>query len=100
MIENLVGPLLRQFGITGVSVSVLALLVAVALYARRAASVGGLVVGTASTVRHDVMVVSLVLALLLVIGLFEADMARGRELWRSVQAVDWGALFERLGRAI
>lgn len=81
MLSDLVREVVQAIGIEGVSAGVLALLVAVALYAHKAASTGQRVVHAGSTVQHDLKVVAVVLALLLVAGVLEGvDVARTREL--------------------
>ena len=95
---SLLAPLVRLIGLEGVGAGAL-LLVALALYAHKAASVGGVVVSGASTVRHDLQIVAVVLAVLLVLGVLSADPQRTQELLRLGQ--EWLArqrLLEQLTR--
>ncbi|NHN59827.1 MULTISPECIES: hypothetical protein [Halorussus] len=80
MLAEIVREAVRAFGVQGVSAGVLALLVAVALYAHKLGSAGSKAVHAGSTVRHDLQVVALVLAGLLVLGVATLDVARAREL--------------------
>lgn len=89
MLTELVRQAVHAVGIQGVSAGVLALLVAVALYSHKAASTGHRVVHAGSTATHDVKVVALVLAVLLVLGVLE-----GVDVHRTQQLV------QRLGRWI
>ncbi|EMA14502.1 hypothetical protein [Haloarcula marismortui] len=97
ILRELLEPLLRALGVQGVSVVALAVLLSVALYAHKISTVGGLAVSAGSTVRHDLQVVALVLAVLLFLGVASLDMARIQELiYLAQQRVEWGALLERL----
>lgn len=53
---------------------------ALVLYTRRAATVGGLVVGTAWRATRDAQIVAVVLLVLVVVGLFHPDLQRANEL--------------------
>ena len=83
MIEYLT-PWLRQVfaqhGLGGVSVVTVVVLGALVLYTRRAATVGGLVVGTASRATRDAQIVALALLALVLAGLFHPDLQRANEL--------------------
>ena len=83
-------PLVREFlqavGLEGISAIGLVALLSVALYTHRAAAVGGTVVGTAATVGHDIKVVSVTLAILLVLGVIAVNPARAMELFHSAGA--------------
>ena len=70
----------RAIGIQGVSTVVLVGLLSVALYVHKLSTVGGLVVTTGGTVAHDLKVIALVLALLLVAGVISADVGRAQEI--------------------
>lgn len=97
ILRELLEPLLRALGVQGVSVVALAVLLSVALYAHKISTVGGLALSAGSTVRHDLQVVALVLAVMLFLGVASLDMARIQELiYLAQQRVEWGALLERL----
>ena len=84
MLKAFVAELLAQFGIKGVSTVALVLLVSVALYAHKASKVGRTAVTLGSTAAHDAKVVAVVLAALLVLGIFTADVERSREILRII----------------
>lgn len=92
----LVRDVLRTAGLEGVSAVGLVALLSFALYTHRAAAVGGTMVGTASTVGHDIKVVSLTLAGLLVLGVIGLHPDRAVQLGH--QAVAWAV--QSLGRAV
>ena len=87
LIASIVRSVLRQLGFKGVSVMALVVLLLVAMYVHRLASVGGTVVKTSSTAAHDVKIIAVVLALLLVAGVFKAQPARAQSLLD--QALHW-----------
>ncbi|WP_132060240.1 hypothetical protein [Halorussus amylolyticus] len=90
MLAEIVRQAVQMFGLQGVSAGVLALLFAVALYSHKAASTGQRVVHVGSTVTHDVKIVALVLAALLVLGVIEGvNIQRTEELVRRVGEIDW-----------
>jgi hypothetical protein len=84
MLSQLLREAIQTVGIEGVSAGVLALLLAVALYARHLGRAGSVAVSAGSTVRHDLQVVAVVLALLLVLGVASLDVARARELAATI----------------
>lgn len=85
MIQDLLATGLRTIGIEGVSTVALVLLVSLALYAHKASTAGRKVVYVGSTVTRDLKLVALVLVALLLIGLVNADMERGRELYHMAR---------------
>ena len=85
---------LQRAGLEGISAIGLLTLLAVAMYTHRAASVGGTLAGTASTIGHDLKVVSLTLAVLLVLGVIALNPARAMELINGV--AHWAG--QELGR--
>lgn len=89
---------LGRLGVEGVSTAALILLVALALYAHKASKAGRLVAGAGSTVAHDAMVVAVVLAVLLLSGVFIADVERGRDVIRTLRNVNLQAWFEQVVR--
>lgn len=84
MLEAFVSDLLARFGVRGVSTVALLVLVSLALYAHKASKVGQKAVTLGSTASHDAKVVAVVLAALLVLGIFTADVERSREVLRMV----------------
>lgn len=80
MLEDIAARLFAAIGIKGVSTVVLVLLVSMALYVHKAATVGSTVVTLGSTVQHDLKVIALVLLLLLLGGVIHADPGRAQEL--------------------
>lgn len=82
MIRGLLEQAVQTLGLEGVSTAVLLVLVSLVLYTHKASKAGGVVVSTGSTVAHDLKVVALVLAALLVAGVITADVQRGQELLR------------------
>lgn len=83
MLTELVRQAIQHAGITGVSTGVLTLLVVVALYSHSVASTGHRAAHLGSTMAHDVKIIAIVLAVLLVLGVIEGvDVQRGRELWQ------------------
>jgi len=97
MFEEVASRVVRAIGIEGVSTVALVLLVSVALYAHKAASAGQRVASAGSTVQHDLKVVALVLAALLVLGVATLDVERGRELLRvGIEHVRRAGLVERV----
>lgn len=69
-----------QVGLGGVSVVTVVVLGALVLYTRRAATVGGVVVGTASRATRDAQIVAVVLLVLILAGVFHPDLQRANEL--------------------
>lgn len=98
MIEEAARMVLGRLGVEGVSTAALILLVALALYAHKASKAGRLVAGAGSTVAHDAMVVAVVLAVLLLSGVFIADVERGRDVIRTLRNVNLQAWFEQVVR--
>ena len=82
MIRGLLDQAVQVLGLEGGSTAVLVLLVSLALYAHKASKVGRVAVTAGSTASHDLKVVALVLAVLLVLGVISADVQRGQELFR------------------
>lgn len=84
-----------QLGLGGVSVVTVVVLRALVLYTRRAATVGGLVVGTASQATRDAQVVALALLVLILVGLIHPDLHRANDLltaadqYFEVHPSDW-----------
>ncbi|MBO4248418.1 hypothetical protein IL252_11390 [Halomicrobium sp. IBSBa] len=91
----------RAIGIQGVSTVVLVGLLSVALYVHKLSAVSGLVVNTGGTVAHDMKVIALVLALLLVAGVISADVGRAQEIvhlaWDQIQS---NSLLEEVQRVV
>jgi hypothetical protein len=99
ILRELLEPLLRALGVQGVSVVALAVLLSVALYAHKLSAVGGFAVSAGSTVRHDLQVVALVIAVMLFLGVASLDMARIQELiYLAQQRVDWSRILTEIGR--
>ena len=97
MLTELVRQGIQHVGLQGVSAGVLALLIAVALYAHKAANTGHRVVRAGSTATHDLKVVAVVLAALLALGVLEGvDTQRVQELARQASAIDWELWYERV----
>ncbi|EMA24643.1 hypothetical protein [Haloarcula argentinensis] len=97
VLRELLEPLLRALGVQGVSVVALAVLLSVALYAHKISTVGGLAVSAGSTVRHDLQVVALVLAVMLLLGVASLDLARIQELiYLAQQRVEWADLLDSI----
>ncbi|WP_134671731.1 hypothetical protein [Halorussus marinus] len=96
MLAELVGRAVQMVGIEGASAGVLALLFAVALYSHKAATTGQQVAHAGSTVTHDMKVVALVLAGLLVLGVISMDVQRAQEVGRRLTAFDWDKWFQRI----
>lgn len=92
----LIRDVLEAVGLEGISVIGLVALLSIALYTHRAAAMGGSLVGTASTVGHDLKVISLTLAVLLILGVI------GLHPDRAMQLVDqfgrWAG--EQVGRLV
>ena len=78
--QQLARQAIQAVGIEGVSTVALLVAVSVALYAHKASSAGQKVVYMGSTAQHDLKVVALVIAGLLVLGVLSADVQRSREL--------------------
>ena len=100
MLTELVRQTVQTLGIKGASAGVLALLVAVALYSHKAASAGHRLSSAGSTATHDLKVVALVLAGLLVVGVISMDLQRAQEVVRQVAAFEWGLWVDRLRRLV
>ncbi|QHS17779.1 hypothetical protein GWK26_11830 [haloarchaeon 3A1-DGR] len=100
----MIGALVDALGLTGVSTAALALL-AVALYAHRAATVGSMAVSTGRVVTHDLKMISLVLALMMLVGVISVDPARAQQLGQqAIDAVatrlDWRVIVDWLRGAV
>jgi hypothetical protein len=76
--------LLERLGLEGVSALVLVVLLSFALYTHKAARVGGKAATVGSTAAHDLKVVALVLLVLLILGVIQADVARTQQILSSV----------------
>lgn len=83
-----------QLGLGGVSAVAVVVLGALVLYTRLAATVGGLVVGTASQATRDAQVVAVALLLILV-RIIHPDLHRANDLltaadrYLEVHPIDW-----------
>lgn len=95
-LEPLVRELLNTVGLGGVSATGLMVLILIALYSHRATAVGGTLVGTAGLVAHDIKMISLTLAVLLVLGVIAVNPARAMELIHSAGA--W--VSQEIGRLV
>ena len=91
MIRDMILPFVRDLldaaGLGGVSAVTLLALLSIALYVHKAHRVGGTVTGTASTIGHDLKVVAIALAVLLVLGVVAINPDRGVELVQN--GVSW-----------
>ncbi|QLG64040.1 hypothetical protein HUG12_10800 [Halorarum salinum] len=83
-----------MLGLQGVSVAVVALLLAFLLYAQKASTVGGMAVSAGARATHDLQVAAGVLLLALLVGIVNWDGSRTQELWQATQAVEWRALLD------
>lgn len=96
MLAELVRQAVEMVGLQGVSAGVLALLFAVALYSHKAATAGQQVAHAGSTATHDLKVVALVLAGLLVLGVISMDVQRAQEVAHQLTSFDWGRWLSRV----
>lgn len=91
-LESALAEFLARFGVRGVSISVVLVLLAIALYSHKAKTVGG-VVGTGL---HDAKVVALVLAVLAVAGVIQFVPDQITHYVDLAKGVDWLALLRGL----
>jgi len=100
MIERIVRQVLAEVGVQGVSTVAVVLLVSMALYAHKVSKVGGMAVGVGGTVTHDLKVLAVALAGLLLLGVASLDMGRASELVRQAQSFDYGMLVDHLQQLV
>jgi len=98
MIESIVCQVLVELGVRGVSTVAVVVLVSMALYAHKASKVGGMAVGVGGTVTHDLKVLAVTLAALLLLGVASVDIERATDLARQARQFDYGALVDLLQR--
>lgn len=99
MMETAARTVLDALGVEGVSVSLVAGLLLVYVYASKASTVGGLAVGGASRAAHDAKIVVVVLLALVLLGVVSVDTAQASTYVDRAARVDWMELARRFGGA-